>query len=146
MKDQMKAALFYGAKEDMRIESAAIPDIDDGDILLKVRACGICGSDARSYFNGIEERYKIPVIFGHELTAEVHKIGSKVEGYKTGERVVVAPIYGCGQCEFCVSGKENLCENVVVFGCTFDGGFAEYMRIPQKGVSRGVLVPLRRPG
>ena len=142
MKDQMKTAMFYGAKEDMRIEQTGIPDIEDGDILLKVKACGICGSDARSYFNGIEERYKIPVIFGHELTAEVFKTGRQVQGYKPGERVVVAPIYGCGQCEFCVSGKENLCENVVVFGCTYDGGFAEYMRIPQQGVQRGALVKI----
>ncbi len=142
MKDKMKTALFYGAKEDMRIEQTDVPDIDDGDILLKVKACGICGSDARSYINGIEERYKIPVILGHELTAEVFKTGSKVQGYKPGERVVVAPIYGCGQCEFCVSGKENLCENVVVLGCTYDGGFAEYMRIPRMGVQRGVLVKI----
>jgi L-iditol 2-dehydrogenase len=56
--------------------------------------------------------------------------------------VVVAPIYGCGQCEFCVSGKENLCDAVVVFGCTFDGANAEFMRIPARGVERGVLVKL----
>ena len=142
MKEKMKSALFYGNKEDMRIESIDIPEIADGDVLLKVKACGICGSDARSYFNGVEKRYKIPIIFGHELTAEVFKAGSKVTGYAPGERVVVAPIYGCGQCEFCVSGKENLCENVVVFGCTYDGGFAEYMKIPEKGVQRGALVKI----
>ncbi|MCK5095327.1 MAG: alcohol dehydrogenase catalytic domain-containing protein, partial [Spirochaetes bacterium] len=57
----MKSALFYGNKEDMRIESIDIPEIADGDVLLKVKACGICGSDARSYFNGVEKRYKIPI-------------------------------------------------------------------------------------
>ncbi len=116
--------------------------MEDGDILLKIRASGICGSDARSYFKGIEERYKIPIIFGHELTAEVYELGGKVRGYSPGERVVVAPIYGCGQCEFCVSGKEHLCDSVVVFGCTFDGANAEYMRIPARGVERGVLVKI----
>jgi L-iditol 2-dehydrogenase len=142
MNQKMKAALFYGKKEDMRVESIDIPATGDGDVLLRVRACGICGSDARSYFNGIEERYKIPIIFGHELTAEVSSVGNRVKQYKPGERVVVAPIYGCGQCEFCTSGKENLCENVVVFGCTYDGGFAEYMLIPSKGVERGALVKI----
>jgi L-iditol 2-dehydrogenase len=142
MGENMKAALFYGKPEDMRIESVDIPRLEKGDILLRVRASGICGSDARSYFKGIEERYKIPIIFGHELTAEVHEVGSEVRGYSPGERVVVAPIYGCGQCEFCVSGKENLCDDVVVFGCTFDGANAEYMRIPAKGVERGVLVKI----
>jgi len=142
MNNKMKAALFYGKKEDMRIESVPLPEIGEGDVLLKVRASGICGSDARSYFNGIKERYKIPVIFGHELTAEIYRTGAKVQGYSPGERVVVAPIYGCGQCEFCVSGKENLCENVVVIGCTFDGGYAEYMVIPEKGVERGALVKI----
>ncbi len=139
MQKKMKAALFYG-KEDIRVESIDVPQTGDGEILLKVGACGICGSDARSYFKGVEERYKIPVIFGHEVVAEVHKIGSRVKGYKVADRVVVAPICGCGQCEFCSSGKENICENVVVFGCTYDGAFAEYMLIPEKGVERGVLV------
>lgn len=142
MKDKMKAALFYGSKEDLRVESIDIPETGSGDILLKVKTCGICGSDARSYFNGIEERYKIPIIFGHELTAEIYRVGDRVKGYTPGERVVVAPIYGCGQCEFCITGKENLCESVVVFGCTYDGGFAEYMLIPEKGVQRGALVKI----
>ena len=142
MTEKMEAALFYGKPEDMRIESVDVPPIETGDILLKIRASGICGSDARSYFKGIEERYKIPIIFGHEFTAEVHRVGEGVRGYNSGERVVVAPIYGCGQCEFCVSGKENLCDDVVVFGCTYDGANAEYMRIPAKGVERGVLVKL----
>jgi L-iditol 2-dehydrogenase len=142
MSAKMNAALFYGKPEDMRIEKVDIPPLEEGDILLKIRASGICGSDARSYFKGIEERYKIPIIFGHELTAEVYKLGTKGHGYSAGERVVVAPIYGCGQCEFCISGKEHLCDNVVVFGCTFDGANAEYMRVPAKGVERGALVKI----
>ncbi len=142
MGEKMRAALFYGDKEDMRIEQIDVPKIGDGDILLKVRTCGICGSDARYYINGNEKRYKKPVILGHELVADIYKVGNKVKNYKPGERVTVAPIYGCGQCELCLSGHENLCKNVVVFGCTFDGGFAEYIYIPKKGVERRVLVKL----
>jgi L-iditol 2-dehydrogenase len=142
MKKGMKAALFYGDKKDIRIEEIDRPVVERGDVLLKVNSCGICGSDARTYFNGIEKRYKIPIIFGHELTATIHELGPETTRFKTGDRVVVAPIYGCGQCEFCVSSKENLCKDVVVFGCTFDGGFAEYMRIPEKGIERGTLVKI----
>ena len=142
MVERMKAALFYGKKEDMRIEEIPIPEAGEGDILLKVKSCGICGSDTRGYFNGIEERYKIPIVLGHELTGEVFKLGDRLEGYGIGDRVVVAPIFGCGKCEFCLSGKENLCENVGVFGVTHDGGFAEYMLIPNKAVERGVLVKI----
>jgi len=138
----MKAALFYGNKRDIRIEERPLPPLARGEILLKIEACGICGSDARSYFNGIEERYKIPIILGHEISATINDTGGGVKGYGVGERVTVAPIYGCGQCEFCISGKENLCNEVVVFGCTMDGGFAEYMLVPQKAVERGVLVKL----
>lgn len=140
--NKMKAALFYGEKRDMRLETVDIPQVGEGDVLLKVRASGICGSDVRSYVNGIEERYKIPIIFGHEVTGEVVAMGSRVQQLQLGERVVVAPIYGCGRCEFCLLGLENLCDEVVVFGCTLDGGYAEYMLIPEKGVERGVLVPL----
>jgi L-iditol 2-dehydrogenase len=142
MRSEMEAALFFGDKEDMRLESIDIPEIGDGDVLLKVNACGICGSDARYYFNGNEPRYKKPVILGHELTARVHKIGRNVKNYKIGDRIAVAPIYGCGQCEFCLSGYENLCEEVVIFGINIDGGFAEFMKIPQQGVKRGVLLKI----
>lgn len=137
----MKAALFYGGKKDIRIEGMDIPSLNKGDALIKVKACGICGSDARSYFNGVEERYKIPVILGHEVIGEIVE-GGKGTDLTPGERVVVAPIYGCGHCEFCISGRENLCDQVVVFGCNFDGAFAEYMRIPQAGVARGVLAKI----
>lgn len=142
MPRKMKAALFYGKPEDMRLETVDVPQPGEGDVLLKVRASGICGSDARSYFNGIEERYKIPIIFGHEYTAEVFSTGDKVRDFKPGERVVVAPIFGCGKCEYCVSGREHICPDIVVIGCTFDGAFAEYVRIPEKGVQRGAIVKL----
>lgn len=142
MERKIKAALFYGGKKDIRLEEIPLPVLGDGDVLLKVRACGICGSDVRSYLNGVEERYKIPVVLGHEVVGEIAAVGTRVKGLDIGNRVVVAPIYGCGNCEFCLSGCENLCDQVVVFGCNLDGGYAEYMRIPQEGVRRGVLVKL----
>lgn len=142
MKKKMKAALFYGDKEDLRIEEIDVPELGDGDILVKVRTCGICGSDARYYLNGNEVRYKKPVILGHEVIADIDSIGKDVKNFKPGDRVAVAPIYGCGKCGLCTSGNENLCQDVVVFGCTYDGGFVENMFIPEKGVERGVLVKI----
>lgn len=138
----MKAAFFYGERKDIRLKKVDIPKINEDEVLIKVRACGICGSDARSYFNGTHERYNIPIILGHEIAGEISQIGKNVDGFKVGERVTVAPIYGCGKCSFCVSGEENLCERVVVFGCNFDGAYAQYMRIPAQGIKRGVLVKI----
>lgn len=142
MSGMMTVARFHGAGKDMRIEQMPIPELADGDLLLKVRTCGICGSDARTYFNGIKQRYKVPIVFGHEIVAEVCETGANAAGLSAGDRVAVAPTYGCGDCRYCRSGRDNICDEVVVFGCTFDGGFAEYMRIPRKGVEQGALVKL----
>lgn len=141
MEKIMKAALFYG-QQDIRMSEVKMPQIKEGEILIRVAAAGICGSDARIYYQGGEERYKIPVILGHEVAGEVSQIGKNVDGFRVGERVTVAPIYGCGKCSFCVSGEENLCEKVVVFGCNFDGAFAEYMKIPSRAIQAGALVKI----
>jgi len=137
--EKMKAAFFYG-KEDIQVHEVNIPKIKEDEILIKIRVCGICGSDVRSYYKGVEGRYKIPVILGHEVSGEVFKTGGEIDGFAIGDRVVVAPIYGCGKCSFCVSGQENLCKDVMVFGCNLDGAFAEYMKIPAQAIQRGALV------
>jgi L-iditol 2-dehydrogenase len=142
MSDKMKTSLFYGNKEEIEVKEIDVPGIGDGDVLLKINTCGICGSDARYYFNGNEERYKKPVILGHELCGSVFKMGKNVKNLSIGDRVVLAPIYGCGICDLCTSGFENLCRDVVVFGCTYDGGLAEYMFVPESGVKRGAIVKI----
>ncbi len=135
----MKSAFFYG-KEDIQIHEINIPNIKEDEILIKIRACGICGSDVRSYYEGVEGRYKIPVILGHEVSGEVSQIGGEIDDFAIGDRVAVAPIYGCGKCSFCLSGQENLCKNVAIFGCNLDGAFAEYMKIPARAIQAGGLV------
>ena len=139
--EKMKAAFFYG-KEDIQMHEINIPKIKEDEILIKVRACGICGSDVRSYYKGVEGRYKIPVILGHEVSGEVSKIGGEIGDFAIGDRVAVAPIYGCGKCSFCVSGQENLCKDVAIFGCNVDGAFAEYMKIPTGAIQAGGLVKI----
>jgi len=135
----MKSAFFYG-KEDIQIHEINIPNIKEDEILIKIRACGICGSDVRSYYEGVEGRYKIPVILGHEVSGQVFKTGGEVDDFAVGDRVTVAPIYGCGKCSFCVSGQENLCKKVMIFGCNLHGAFAEYMKIPARVIQAGGLV------
>jgi L-iditol 2-dehydrogenase len=72
----------------------------------------------------------------------VAEVGKDVKQYQKGDRVTLAPIYGCGQCEFCITGQENLCDDVVVFGINIDAGFAQYMLISEQGLRRGVLIKL----
>ncbi len=137
----MKAAVLYG-KEDMRIEEVDTPKISEYEVLIKVKACGVCGTDARVYHQGIEKRWKSPIIMGHEIAGQVVKVGEKVNNFNVGDRVTVAPICGCGTCDFCLMGKENLCREAIVIGANYDGGFAEYMRIPEPYVRLGGLVKI----
>jgi len=129
----MKAALLYG-RENIRIEEIEKPSTGPGDVLIKVLACGICGSDKRMYFNGPSDRYKKPVILGHEIVGEI---------VETGERVILAPTISCGVCSYCINGDDNLCNNVLVIGANFDGGFAEYFNVPEKMVNAGGMIKVR---
>jgi len=137
----MKAAILYG-KEDMRIEEIDTPKISEDEILIKVEACGVCGTDARVYHQGIEKRWKSPIIMGHEIAGRIVEVGEKTSNFNIGDRVTVAPICGCGTCSFCLTGKENLCREAIVIGANYDGGFAEYMKIPGPYVRSGGLVKI----
>lgn len=135
----MRAALLYG-KEDLRIEEIDTPKIAGNEALVKVEACGVCGTDARVYHQGIEKRWKSPIIMGHEIAGPIVELGEETSGFSVGDRVTVAPICGCGTCSFCLSGMENLCREAIVVGANYDGGYAEYMKIPALYmVSRGLV-------
>ncbi|NLC43063.1 MAG: alcohol dehydrogenase catalytic domain-containing protein [Clostridiales bacterium] len=138
----MLAALLYGSR-DMRIEDVAIPEIDDNEILLKVKSAAVCGTDIRMFNNGykgIDESN--PRILGHELSGIIAKVGKNVKGYKEGMEVAVAPNMGCGLCDQCVSGNTHLCHNYRALGINIDGGFAEYVKIPEAAVRQGNVVEL----
>jgi len=125
----MRATLLYG-KEDIRLEEMEIPQMEAKGLLLQVKACGICGSDMRMFFNGPSPRYLNPVVLGHELCGEVVQVGSLVQDFHPGDLVTVAPIIPCMQCDACGRGKDHICENGLVTGCTMHGGFAEYFYVP----------------
>lgn len=135
----MKAARLYGV-EDIRIEDIAIPEITEDEVLIKVKASFICGTDVRFYKNGSPSDK--PLVAGHEIAGVVEKVGSRVSGYKAGMRVGVAPNYGCGVCDLCTSGNSHMCRESKALGVTVDGGFAEFMRVPAQAVAQGNITEL----
>lgn len=139
----MKAAFYYGIG-DIRVEEVEIPKIDCEEILIKVKACAICGTDLRIFKYG---HFKIPQgtkrVLGHEVAGEIVAVGSKVKGYKVGMGVAIPPNVGCGTCPMCIQGYNQLCPTYEAFGISLDGGFQEYMKIPAFAISAGnvVLIP-----
>ena len=139
----MKAALFYG-KEDIRIRDIPIPQIDDHEVLLKVKSAAICGTDIRMFKNGakgVDANH--PLVLGHELSGVIAQTGDKVHTYREGMRVAVAPNMGCGYCDFCVGGNTHLCSEYKALGINLDGGFAEYVKIPEAAVQQGNITEIR---
>jgi L-iditol 2-dehydrogenase len=138
----MLAAVYHGPN-DLRIENVPIPEIGSSEILVKVVSASICGTDLRIY-HGNHRMYapgtvRIP---GHEVVGTIAEIGAEVDNYKIGQRVFCAPNTGCGHCEQCVNGNNNLCANYDAIGVTSDGGFAEYVRIPANSVRQGNVIPI----
>jgi len=127
----MKANILYGIG-DMRYEDTPQPQLKDGEVLVKVRACGICGSDIpRVFVNGT---YHFPTIIGHEFSGEVVKTFSDEDNTLVGSRVSVFPLIPCGECDSCKKGKYELCSNYNYLGSRCDGGFAEYVAVPRKNL------------
>ena len=113
--------------EPLRMIEAADPEPGQGELRIKVKACGICHTDLH-IAEGEKKPAKLPVTPGHQVVGVVDKIGPKVSGFKVGERVGVSWLYStCGKCAFCNSGLENLCEQAKFTGFNYDGGFAEFM-------------------
>jgi len=123
----MKAVVFQEANR-LTIEDRPMPEIGDFDALVKVHACGVCGTDVH-ILRG-EHIVEFPVIPGHELSGEVTAVGSKVTNVRAGDRVTVDPNIVDHTCFFCRRGEHHLCENLTAVGVNFDGGFAEFCRMP----------------
>lgn len=133
----MRAVKMYG-KNRIQVEECEIPSTGPGEILLKVKAAAICGTDLRMIKNGylgIDEAH--PRILGHEVSGVIEKTGDKVQGYQNGMHVSLAPNIGCGICDACIEGNPHLCREYRAFGINMDGGFAEYMKIPEEAVRQG---------
>ena len=121
-------AAFSGGKEKVEVRETPVPAPGPGDVLLRVRACGICGTDLHTY------RGELPVAptvsLGHEFAGEVARLGEGVQGFEAGQRVSVEPLRYCRQCAYCRSGAYNLCPKRVLLGTFASGGLAEYVSLP----------------
>lgn len=139
---KMKAAVYYGI-EDLRVEEIDVPAIGDEDVLLRVGACAICGTDVKVYNYGYKT-LEPPTITGHEISGTIVDMGRNVEGHEIGDRVCVVPIVSCGHCYYCRRGMTHLCiefsKKTEAFGFYYPGGFAEYMAVPEKAVRGGNLI------
>ncbi|TFG62657.1 MAG: Zn-dependent alcohol dehydrogenase, partial [Spirochaetales bacterium] len=138
----MKAALLYG-KEYLRIEDIPVPQIAEDEILLKVKAALLCGTDIRMFKNGAKNAGESnPLILGHEFAGIIEKAGKNVKAYREGMRVAVAPNMGCGVCDRCVSGNTQQCADYYAFGISIPGAFAEYVKLPGDTIRQGNIVEL----
>lgn len=129
----MKAVYVEEAYK-VAVKDVEIPELSDHDVLIKVMAAGICGSDLHTY-KGLHPFRKPPVIIGHELSGEVVKVGQHVKNVKPGDRVTVEPQSGCGHCEYCLTGNVNYCEDRGAPGIGgWYGTMAEYFATPENTV------------
>lgn len=129
----MRAAVFYGSRKPLKIEEVPVPVIGPREVLINIKACGICHTDL-NYMDGIKPTGKLPIIPGHEPAGVISKIGKDVKEFKEGDRVVVYITLTCGECRYCRIGKENLCERKQTVGVTVDGGFAECLKVPARSL------------
>ncbi|RMZ76204.1 hypothetical protein DV737_g4925, partial [Chaetothyriales sp. CBS 132003] len=125
-------ALKYDAPEKFSVVEVPLPTLRDNDVLLKVKACGVCGTDLHIHEG--EFLAKFPLIPGHETVGVVAAVGPKVKSFSVGDRVVADNSELCGECFYCRRGEELLCEDFQAHGVTMDGGFAEYCAYPAKRV------------
>jgi len=130
----MRVAMYYSNK-DVRLEEKPVPKIGPGEILMKVYASGICGSDVMEWYR----IHKVPLVLGHEVSGEVVEVGEGLTRYKKGDRICAAHHVSCNTCHYCLSGHHTVCETLRK--TNFEpGGFSEYLRLPAINVDRGLFL------
>lgn len=129
----MQVAVYYNNR-DIRIQDQPIPEIADDEILLQVKASGICGSDVLEWYR----LKKAPLVLGHEVTGVIAKTGSAVKKFKAGDRVFVAHHVPCNSCRYCLSGNHTVCATLQTTNF-YPGGFSEYIRVPAINTERGMF-------
>ena len=129
----MRVAMYHNNR-DVRLEEMPVPKIGSGEMLIRMRASGICGSDLMEWYR----IKKAPLVLGHEISGEVIELGEGVKDFKLGDRVFSSHHVPCGQCRYCVAGHQSVCD--LLRNTHFDpGGFAEYIRVPKINVELGTL-------
>jgi L-iditol 2-dehydrogenase len=133
--NKIMRVLMYYSNLDIRVQQMPIPKIGHGEILMKVVASGICGSDVMEWYR----RDKVPLVLGHEVSGEVIEAGEGVERFRPGDRICATHHVPCNTCHYCLSGHHTVCETLLKGTSFYPGGFAEYIRIPAINVDRGVF-------
>jgi L-iditol 2-dehydrogenase len=132
--EKMKVAMYYN-NNDVRIEEMPIPEIEDNELLVKVQACGICGSDVMEWYR----LKKAPRVLGHEMAGDIVRVGKNVKRFKVGDRIFVSHHVPCNSCNFCENDQHTLCKTLHSTNF-YPGGFAEYLKVSEINVDRGVLI------
>jgi 2-desacetyl-2-hydroxyethyl bacteriochlorophyllide A dehydrogenase len=129
----MVAARLHTIGEKLSIDHVGVPEIAPDEVLVDVRASGICHSDI-NYRNGIAPVGKLPITLGHEISGIMARTGAKVKGLRSGDRVLVHYVVSCGRCIYCKTDRENYCAGYRMIGKDIDGGFAEYAKVPARSI------------
>lgn len=127
----MRVAMYYN-NNDVRLEEMSVPKIGPGEILVRVEASGICGSDVMEWYR----IHKAPLVLGHEIAGEIVEIGDEVKDYKKGDRVTVAHHVPCNNCYYCMNGHHTACETLRKTNIV-PGGFSEFVRVPAINIEQG---------
>jgi L-iditol 2-dehydrogenase len=135
MSRTMRAAVLHG-REDVRIEDVPVPRLEPGDVLIETRAALTCGTDGKVFRRGYHARMLVPpALFGHEVSGIVAEVGPGPHGIEPGASVVAANSAPCGDCEYCLKGRETLCDDLLFW----NGAYAEFVRIPARVARRNLL-------
>ncbi len=139
----MMIAGRYTQGGELAVVDLPVPEIDDDQLLLRVAASAICGSDVKIIHHGHRKlRAGQSVTLGHEFVGTIERAGRRVADFTPGMRVGVVPNIGCGHCEMCRRNLGNMCPDFEAFGISFDGGHAEFVRIPAEAVAQGNVIPI----
>ncbi|MFQ5454861.1 MAG: zinc-dependent dehydrogenase [Nitrospirota bacterium] len=130
----MRVGVYY-SNSDLRVEEMSVPEIGEGELLVQVRASGICGSDVMEWYR----RNRTPLVLGHEIAGEIIEAGKGVKDYKKGDRVTAAHHVPCNVCYYCLNGHHTVCDTLRKTNF-YPGGFAEYIRLPAINVERGLFL------
>jgi len=129
----MKAIRYYGPEKPLKVEEIEIPKMGDNEVLVKVKAAGICHTDLH-FLDGTLTPWKgeLPLTLGHEIAGEIIEVGKNVNKFNKGDRVVLDNKVSCGKCHYCKTGHENLCADLDQHGFTIDGGYAEVVKTVER--------------
>ena len=141
----MKAIILKGPDhypDNYELKEIEKPRCGASDMVIKMKAAALCGTDKRIFTGAKTKGVRPNSVIGHEICGIVEEVGEKVEGFSRGDRVAIANVIPCGRCYCCLSGMENACINRKAIGYEFDGGFSEYVRIPEICIESGNVVAL----